>query len=65
MLWAEVGDVAMALAAVDMVDVVDVDLSASADVNTVEMTVVDVVNASQSQPLSDLRPALTKMFLNA
>ena len=53
----------MALAAVD---VVDVDLTAAADVEAVaEMTVADMVTASQSQPLSDLRPALTKTLLTA
>ena len=55
----------VALAAVDVMDVVDVDLTAAADVEAVEMTVVDVVTVSQAQPLSALRPALTKMPLTA
>ena len=45
---------AVALAAVDVIDVVDVDLTAAADVEDVEMTVVDVVTVSQAQPLSAL-----------
>ena len=53
-------DVALAV-----VDVVDVDLTAAADMEAVAMNVVDVVNASQSQPLSALRPALTKTLLTA
>ena len=39
---------AVALAAVD---VTDVDLTAAADVEAVAMTVVDVVTASQAQPI--------------
>ena len=54
------GDVAVALDTVDMIDVVDVDLTAAADVEAVAMTVVDVMTVSQAQPLSSLRPALTK-----
>ena len=53
---------AVALAAVDMVDVY---LTAAADVEAVAMTVVDVVTASQAQPLSALRPDLTKTPLTA
>ena len=66
LILAEAGDVAVALAAVDVMaavsvmDVVDVDLTVVADVEAVAMTVVDVVTASQAQPLSDLRTALTK-----
>ena len=56
---------AVALAVVDVVDVVDVYLTAAADVEAVAMTVVDVVTASQAQPLSALRPALTKTLLTA
>ena len=69
LLWAEAGDVAVALAAVDvisaadMTDVVDADLIAVADVEAVAMTVVDVLTASQAQTLSDLRTALTKIPL--
>ena len=59
------GDVAVALAVVDVMDVVDVDLTAAADVEAVAMTVVDVVTASQAQPLSALRPALNKTPLTA
>ena len=53
---------AVALAAVD---VVDMDLTAAADMEAIEMTVVDVVTASQAQPLSALRAALTKTLLTA
>ena len=58
----------MALSAVDVVDVVnvvDVHLTASADVEAVAMTVLDVVTASQAQPLSALRTSLTKTPLTA
>ena len=54
----------VALAAVDVVDVVDVDLTTTADVEAVEITIVYVVTTSQAQPLSSLRPALTKTLLN-
>ena len=56
---------AVALAAVDVMDVLDVDLTAVADVEAVSMTVVDVATVSQAQPLSDLRTALTKTPLTA
>ena len=56
---------AVALATMDVVYVVYVDLTAAADVEAVAMTVVDVVTASQAQPLSSLRPALTKTLLTA
>ena len=56
---------AVALAAVDVVDVVDVDLTAAADVEAVAMTVVDMMTVSLSQPLSALRPDLTKTLLTA
>ena len=56
---------AVELAVVDMIDVVDVDLTAAADVEDVAMTVVDVVTASQAQSLSDLRNDLTKTLLTA
>ena len=65
LIWEEVGDVAVALAVVDVMDVVDVNLKAATDLEAVAMTVVDVVTASQSQPLSDLRTALTKTPLTA
>ena len=54
---------AVTLAAVDVMDVVDVDSTAAEDVEAVAMTVVDVVTAYQAQPLSSLRPALTKTLL--
>ena len=60
MLWAEAWDVDVALALVDVMDVVDVDLTAAADMEAVAMTVVDVVTASQAQPLPDLKTTLTK-----
>ena len=53
------------MAVVLVMDVVDVDLTAITDVEAVAMTVVDVVTASQAQPLSDLRTALTKTPLTA
>ena len=52
---------AVAMAAVDVVDVY---LTVDAEVESVAMTVVDVVTASQDQPLSYLRPAPTKTMLN-
>ena len=55
----------MALAAVDVVDMVDMDLTAAADVEAVVMTVVYMVTVSQAQPLSALRPALNKTLLTA
>ena len=68
---SEAGDVAVALAAVDVMaladvtDVVATDLTAVADTEAVAMTVVDVVTASRSQPPSDLKTALTKTPLTA
>ena len=59
------GGVALVLAAVDVVDAVDMDLTEAADVEVVAMTVVDVVTVSQAQPLSALRAALTKTLLTA
>ena len=53
------------MAAADVTDVVAADLTAVADVESVEMTVVDVVTASQDQTLSDLRTALTNTPLTA
>ena len=53
------------MAAVPVMDVVDVDLTADADVEAVAMTVVDIVTASQAQPLSTLGLALTKTPLTA
>ena len=52
-------------AAADVTDVVAADLTAAVDMEAVEMTVVDVVTASQAQPPSDLRTALTKTSLTA
>ena len=66
LLWEEAGDVAMELAAVDVMAVADVtdvvatDLTAVADTEAVAMTVVDMETAYQAQPPSDLRTALTK-----
>ena len=54
---------AVELSAADLTDVVAADLAAFADMEDVAMTVVDVVTASQAQPPSDLRTALTKMLL--
>ena len=53
------------MAAADVTDAVAADLTAVADTEAVAMTVVDVVNASQAQPTSDLRTALTKTPLTA
>ena len=61
----------MALAALDamavlyVTDVVGADMTVVADTEAVEMTVVDVVTASQAQPPSDLKTALTKTSLTA
>ena len=49
----------------DVVDVVDVYLTAAEDVKAVAMIVLNVVTASQAQPLSALIPALTKTLLTA
>ena len=62
MLWAEAGDMAVELAAVDMMDV---DLTAATDVEDMTVTVVDMVTTSQAQPHSSLRPALKKTPLTA
>ena len=62
---------AVALAAVDMMDAPDVtdvvgaDLIVVVDTESVTMTVVDVVTASQAQPPSDLKNSLTKTPLTA
>ena len=53
------------MAAADVTDVVVADLTAVADTEAVAITVVDVVIASQSQPPSDLKTALTKTPLTA
>ena len=53
------------MAAADVTDVVNADLTVVADVEAVVMTVVAVLTTSQAQPLSDLRTALTKMPLTA
>ena len=64
-------DVAVALAVVDVMaaadvtDEVEANVTAVADVESVSMTVVDVVTASQAQPLSDLKTAQTKTPLTA
>ena len=62
-------DVALAavdvMAAAEVTDVVAADLTEVADTEAVAMTVVDVVNASQAQPPSDLKTALNKMPLTA
>ena len=55
MIWEEAGDVAVALTAVDVTDMVAADLTAVTDTEAVAMTVVDVVTSSQSQPPSDLK----------
>ena len=68
LLWAESGDVPVALVVVDVMaaaDVVTADLTAVADTEAVSMTVVDAVTASQAQLPSNLRTALTKMTLIA
>ena len=62
---------AMALAAVDVMarpdvtDVVGADITVVADMVAVAMTAADVVTASQAQPTSDLKTALTKTPLTA
>ena len=53
------------MAAPDVTDVVGADLAVVADTEAVTMTVVDVVTASQAQPPSDLKNALTKTPLTA
>ena len=53
------------MAAADVTDVLAADLTAVADTEAVEMTVVDVVNSSQAQPPSDLKIDLTKTPLTA
>ena len=53
------------MAAPDMTDVVGADLTVVAVTEAVAMTVVDVVTASQAQPPSDLKTALTKTLLTA
>ena len=63
------GDVAVALAAVDamaaqdVTDVVGADMTVVADTGAAAMTVADVVIASQAQPPSDPKTALTKTLL--
>ena len=53
------------MSAADVTDVVSADMTAVADMEAVAMTVVDVVTASQAQPPSDLRTALTKTPLTS
>ena len=58
----------MALTAEDAkaaADVVGADMTVAADTGAVAITVADVVTASQAQPPSDLRTALTKTPLTA
>ena len=52
-----------AMAAPDVTDVVGADMTVAADTGAMAMTVVDVVTASQDQPPSDLKTALTKTLL--
>ena len=54
-----------AMAAPDVTDVVGADMTVVADTEAATMTVVDVVTASQAQPPSDLKTALTKTPLTA
>ena len=49
-----------AMAAPDVTDMVGADMTVVADTGAVAMTVADVVTASQAQPPSDLKTALTK-----
>ena len=71
MLWSEAGDVAVALAAVDVMAAVDVtdlvgaDTTVVADTGAVVMTVADVVIESQAQPPSEPKTSLTKTPLTA
>ena len=62
-------DVALAvvdvMAVTDVTHVVGADMTVVADTGSVEMTVADVVTASQAQPPSDLKTALTKTPLTA
>ena len=54
-----------AMAAPDVTDVVGADMTVVADTGAVAMTVADVVIASQAQPPSDPKTALTKTPLTA
>ena len=71
MIWAEMGDVAVAMDAVDVMaapdvpDMVGADMKVVADTGAVEMTVADIVIASQAQPPSDPKTDLTKTPLTA
>ena len=53
------------MAAPDVTDVVGAYLTVVLDTEAVTMTLADVVTASQAQPPSDLKTALTKTPLNA
>ena len=53
------------MAAPDVTDVVGAYLKVVADTEDVAMNVADVVTASQAQPPSDLKNALTKTLLTA
>ena len=65
------GDMAVALvtvdvrAAPDVTDVMAADLIVVADTEAVEMTMADIVTASQAQPPPDLKTSLTKTPLTA
>ena len=66
LLWAERGDAAVALAAVDamaapdVTDVVGADMTVAAETGAMEMTVADVVVASQAHTPSGPTDDLTK-----
>ena len=53
------------MAAPDVTDVVGADMTVVADTEDIEMTMADVVTASQAQPPSDLKTAQTKTPLTA
>ena len=53
------------MAAPDVTDVVGEDMTVVADTGAVTTTVADIVTASQAQPPSDLKTALTKAPLTA
>ena len=54
-----------AMAAPDVTDVVGADMTVVTDTGALAMTVADVVTASQAQPPSDVKTALTKTPLTA
>ena len=53
------------IAVLDVTDVVGADLTMVADTEAVAMTVAYIMTASQPQPPSDLKTALTKTPLTA